>query len=221
MSGDERGPDVLREAWLGSSRDAAPRADCPEPSVLWEAARGETDPGTARALVSHTVECPACAEAWRLAMEVARMEPAEAPRLAAAAPSRTEWRWIGVAATVAALAAAGALLVRHGPETDRPLFRDTERLAIRSLLPETAPVPRASCLLRWSGGPPGTRYRIEVATERLDVVDRARDLDRPEYLVPAKALAAVPPGARLLWQVEARTPDGGRVTSPTFVLRLD
>ena len=158
-----------------------------------------------------------------------RNQPAtttEAPGAEGVEASRASRRpgplaWIGVAAAVTAIAVGGAALVRRGREVDRPLFRDSERLAIRSLVPESIPLSRARCVLRWSGGPAGTRYNVEVATERLEIVDRARDLDRPEYLVPAKALAALPPGARLLWQVELRAPDGSRLTSPTFVNRLD
>jgi hypothetical protein len=223
---DERGTSGLRDAWANSSGEAAPRPDCPEPAALWEAARGQAVPGEAHLLVRHTAECPACAEAWRLAVEVGR-GMAETTGLTAAGASVAPPRrpgtlaWIGVAAAVTAIAVGGAALVQRGRAVDRPLFRDSERRALRSLVPEPVPLPRTRCVLRWAGGPAGARYNVEVATERLEVLDRARDLDRPEYLVPAKALAALPPGARLLWQVELRAPDGSRLTSATFVNRLD
>jgi hypothetical protein len=226
MSADESGTGGLRDAWAKSSGEDTPRPDCPEPAALWDAARGEAAPGEAQRLVRHTAECPACAEAWRLAVEVGR-GMAEAPGATAVgtslAPSRRPGplAWIGIAAAVTAIAVGGAALVQRGREVDPPLFRDSERLALRSLVGESIPLSRARCVLRWSGGPAGTRYNVEVATERLEILDRARDLDRPEYLVPAKALAALPPGARLLWQVELRAPDGSRLTSATFVNRLD
>jgi Putative zinc-finger len=225
MSADEDGTGRLRDAWAMASADAAPRPDCPEPAVLWDAARGEAPPGEARRLVQHTAECAACAEAWRLAVEVGR-GMVEAPGVEPVAAARTRrpagpLAWIAMAAAAVAIAVGGAALVGRGREAERPLFRDSERLALRALVPESVPLPRTRCVLRWAGGPAGTRYNVEVATERLEVLDRARDLDRPEYLVPAKALAALPPGARLLWQVELRAPDGSRLTSATFVNRLD
>ena len=225
MSADESGTGRLREAWATASGQATPRLDCPEPGALWDAARGEAPPGEAHLLVRHTAECPACAEAWRLAVEVGR-GMAEAPGAEGVDASRASRRpgplaWIGIAAAVAAIAVGGAALVGRGREVERPLFRDSERFALRSLVSESVPLSRTHCVLRWSGGPAGTRYNVEIASERLEVLDRARDLDRPEYLVPAKALAALPPGARLLWQVELRAPDGSRLTSATFVNRLD
>ena len=48
------------------------------------------------------------------------------------------------------------------------------------------------------------------------VLATARDQPKAEYRVPAAALAGLPPGARLLWQVDAVYPDGSRRTSPTF-----
>jgi hypothetical protein len=225
MSADESGTGGLRDAWAKSSGEDTPRPDCPEPAALWDAARGEAAPGEAHLLVRHTAECPACAEAWRLAVEVGR-GMVEAPGLEPVAAARTRrpagpLAWVGIAAAAAAIAVGGAALVGRGREAERPLFRDSEQLALRALVPESVPLPRTRCVLRWSGGPAGTRYNVEVATERLEILDRARDLDRPEYRVPAKALAAVPPGARLLWQVELRAPDGSRLTSATFVNRLD
>ncbi len=179
MSADESGTGRLRDAWATASSEAAPRPDCPEPGALWDAARGEAPPGEANLLVRHTAECPACAEAWRFAVEVGR-GMAEAPGAEGVDASRASRRpgplaWIGIAAAAGAITLGGAALVGRGREVEQPLFRDSERLAIRSLVPESVPLSRA----------------------------------------------ALPPGARLLWQVELRAPDGSRVTSATFVNRLD
>jgi hypothetical protein len=219
MSADESGTDRLRDAWT-ALREAQPRGDCPDPGTLWDAVHGATS-DEARAVVLHTAECPACAEAWRLAVEVGRGMKEAATATAPATRRGAPFAWLAAAAAVAAIAIGTAALVGRGPQAERPLFRDSQPAGIRSLVPETAALPRSRCLLRWAGGPAGTRYNVEVATERLEVVDRARDLDRPEHLVPEQALAALPPGARLLWQVELRAPDGSRLTSATFVNRLD
>jgi hypothetical protein len=88
-------------------------------------------------------------------------------------------------------------------------------------VPEGRPLPRSQCVLRWSPGRPGSRYDVRVATEALEPVATGRGLGVAEYRVPDEALASLPGGTKLLWQVEALLPDGSRWTSPTFVVRIE
>jgi hypothetical protein len=114
--------------------------------------------------------------------------------------------------------ALGGALGRRAPP---PVFRQGEEAALRSLVSEDRPLPRADCVLRWEGGPPGARYTVHVVTEALDAVSSARGLDSAQYRVPAEALQRLPAGARLLWRVEAHAAEGLVRASPTFVARLD
>jgi hypothetical protein len=131
-------------------------------------------------------------------------------------------RWVPLAAAAALVVVVG-LMLRQGPIRDDqpPQYRTGEEIAIQSLLPEEAPLPRSACLLRWSAGPEGSRYNVEVATADLEVIARARGLEREEFAVPANRLADLPPGAELLWRVEATLPDGRTITTPTFIARLE
>jgi hypothetical protein len=208
----------LRAAFASRSGQA-PGPACPAPERLWSAARGERPPAEVRPLVLHLAECGACAEAWRLAREV----DAPAPSPAAATrprPAGPAWiRWGALAATVV-LAAGAAIALRQRSEP-APEFREGMRGGIRSLVPETQSLPRTRCVLRWSPGPDGTTYNLTVATAGLEKVAEARGLTAASYEVPPRALASLPPGARLLWQVEAVAPDGSRATSATFVSRVE
>jgi hypothetical protein len=101
-----------------------------------------------------------------------------------------------------------------------PAYRAQPGESITSLVPEGTVLPRARCLLRWSG-PAGARYDLLVATSDMRPLVRVPRLEASEYLVAAGALAALPAGTRLLWQVEADLPDGSRLPSRTFAFMLD
>lgn len=215
----------LREAFSSLSRYARPREDCPAPDRLWSAVRGELPPSETRRLVNHTASCPACAEAWRLAREVVRESPGEASEVERPSPAASgrRWRYASLAAAAAAaavLAVVGVLWVQSPGGPPDSVYRQAEEGAIRSLVPDEEALPRDRVLLRWSG-PEEARYDLRVSTEALDVLVTAEGLEEPEYLVRAAELEELPPSARLLWQVEATLPDGGRLASKTFVSRLE
>jgi hypothetical protein len=52
------------------------------------------------------------------------------------------------------------------------------------------------------------------------VVAAASDIGTPEYRVPADSLSNLPAGSRLFWQVVVSMPNGERISSPTFVVRV-
>jgi hypothetical protein len=92
--------------------------------------------------------------------------------------------------------------------------------APRSLVEEGATLAREGCVLRWTDAGQGVQYFVRVLDEQLAVVARGEWLERPEFAVPAAALARVEPGGRLFWQVDARAGDGTRRTSPLYSFRV-
>ena len=46
-----------------------PRSDCPATERMWDAVAGQLSTTERLAILDHTMECAACAEAWRLAIE--------------------------------------------------------------------------------------------------------------------------------------------------------
>lgn len=214
----------LRAAFAALAERAAPTPLCPDPQSLWSAVRSEAPPSEARRLVLHVAECPACAEAWRLARELRDGSPV-ATEATGTSAHRRQRRRVGAivvaAAASVALATAVALLDRGPGSVEAPALREGEAPALRSLVPEGRLLPRARCVLRWTGGPPDARYALRVVTEALDPIERVQGLTRPEHQIPEPKLRSLPSGARLLWQVEAVRPDGTRQASGTFVSGLE
>ncbi len=206
---------------------------------IWRAVSGESTPEERREVVARVAADPAWASAWRLAHELhlaaadatarrerepspearARRDP-ERPRSRAPrfhrAWSRPAW---GALATAALVLLGLGVFLRQGTDNP-PVIRGGDTVSIVSQVPEDAPLPRERCVLRWSGGPPGTRYSLQLSSEDLSVVHREDSLTLGEYAVPARVLSALPPGTKLLWQVEARLPDGEVRRSATFVNRV-
>jgi hypothetical protein len=197
-----------------ASERSRPRADCPPAEKIWAALRLELPVEERLRIIDHTIECPTCAEAWRLAIELDREIAARgtlSARAGAALSRRSTWAW--AAAAVLVLTVGAAVVLRQ--ET-RPPVRDTQPDVITSLLGENASLPRENFVLRWSAGPSGARYDIVVTTTNLDVIADVRGLERPEYRVPAERLAGLAPGTRVLWRVVAGGQDGSRTASVTF-----
>ena len=195
---------------------------CPPPETLWSAVRGELAPQAMREVLDHVALCSACAEDWRLAAELNRQQAGES----AVTPGRVLQgrfgRWRPLAATAAL--AAGLLLAvgvwrTQAPQT--PTYREARHEAIRSLLPAGQALPRQDAVLRWSPLPGAASYDVRVTTEDLfQTVASAKGTTATELRLPVAALAALPPGAKLLWQVDAVRPDGTHETSPTFTTPL-
>lgn len=200
-----------------NARASVAREGCPAGDVLVSAASGRLQGPERDAVLEHLGRCRDCTE------EVQLLRPLETWARAASArlrPARTWWTtWPAWAA--AALVLLGLPLLVTLPESRPPVTREQPGAAIRSLLPESSPVPRQSCVLRWSDAGEGARYTVSVLTLDLRPLARAEGLERPEYTVTPAALGAVPPGSPIAWMVEARWSDGRRLTSPTFVTRLD
>jgi len=214
---DER----IREAFVSRVPVASPDGSCPDPETVWRAVRRELPHARIREIGLHATTCAACAEAWRLAREVAREAPADVLPFQRTSSHARRW-WIGGALAAAAALFLIALLLPTGPALGPP-GQGTLRGAEETIRPVTdlgSPLSRESCTLRWQG-PADSRWEIRVATEDLRVIAEARDLDAAEYTVPTEALVDLPSGSRIVWQVHANLPDGRRLASRSFVQSLE
>jgi hypothetical protein len=200
---------------------AAASDDCADPDRIWLAARGELPWSETETLLDHAASCAACTVAWRMAREQARADGVSLA-LESKAANAARWRWLRYGAAAAVVVLAVGLVVQRWPQRDvtAPAFRATSVHAIRSSLPDGGALPRAAFRLRWSPGPPGTRYAIRVTDDKLSPIAEAAGLDAPEFQVSEAALGRLAPGASVLWQVQAVFPDGTRVSSDTFLGRV-
>lgn len=211
----------IESALTDLAAGARPREDCPPPERIWEAIRGEGSVAGRRQLVDHTAGCAACAEAWRLAMEIAPRQAAAAVREPARRSPALTWWPVAVAAGL--LAVVGVAFLLGGGSLfppPQPVMRGAGE-EIRALTGD-GPVARAGgVLLRWTAGPEGTLYDVVVTDPDLEVVATAEGLADPELRIPEERLSDLPAGSSLLWRVEAQLPEGSRRASPTFSTRLE
>jgi len=207
----------LRHAWRERSEAGAPSHDCADPERLWSAVRGEAPREEARRLLLHAARCPACGPALRLAREISA-----ASGLVAANSVRAGIPWWGWAAAAAAALALLSLplWLPSGEQRDAAAYRDPGADAIRSLHPDGEALPRDSFILRWTPGPPGTRYSVRVSQADLTPVASTQALERPAWHVPKEALAGLAEGSVLFWRVEAHLPDGAESASEAFRAQL-
>lgn len=214
---------TLRRAFasLAGTAPAATPGTCPEPERIYDAVRGELPPDELRRIVEHLADCPDCAEAWRLAAAFEEEGGVPAP---AASPQPFP-RLVAVAATVLVAVLAAGLWWTTVQTPEAPVYRAAGDAAVVSLLSEGEPLDRDEPVLRWEvappGAPEGTTYDVLVTTADLDLVSEASELAEARYEIPAEALAGLPSGAELLWRVEAVTPEGRRIASPTFVTQIE
>lgn len=195
-------------AWAGT---------CPDPDRIWEAVRGELPPEEVREIVDHVAVCASCAEDWRIAVafekESARQDKVPVVR---PFPVRRFQPWIAAAAAALVLTVVG-VIKPWKPDPD-PGYRGAGS-AIHSLAGETR--PSQSFVLSWTPVEGAESYDLLVTTAELQTVADPKGLATAQYQVPASALAALPPAARLHWRVTAVFPDGQRKQSQTFTTALE
>jgi hypothetical protein len=217
-----RAGDELRREFLARA-GAASDATCPDANQIWAAVRGDLPREDIHVVVDHTAGCPACAAAWRLAQELMNAD-ADFAATAATPPggTRTWMLWTPLAAAAAIVVAAGVFFVqRSAHEGPPPGYRATRPVVVESLTPENRALSRANCVLRWTASPSGSRYDVRVMDPDLNLIAEVRGLERAECVVPEAALAGLPPGEHVLWQVTVVSPGGRRFTGPTFRNRIE
>jgi hypothetical protein len=215
MSFSPQGLERLRQELLSRGGGDAPAVGCADPQRIWAAVVGRERPADLDALLAHCVRCPECQLAWSLARSIA----AASGQLPAAGGATLARRWPIAAALAAGVAALALwpLTARWRPQAPVELRTDPGE-AIAAL---SAPaLPREQALLRWTPLPAGARYSVQVALPDLTPVHQRDGLTRAEEQIPPAALLPLPAGAELIWRVEARLPDGRRLDSPAFRLRL-
>lgn len=228
----------LRRAFADGADDFpldGPPNGCPSAETIFAAAHGdlttmsEKDRGE---LLDHLAVCPVCGETWRLAVAIGKevapgattTQPAGLPggaRVIAArppAPQSFVRRALPVASALAALlliSLALPMLMPGRPGGPDTAMRGAEGLRIVDV---SGPLDRARCVLRWRLEPeqPGALFAVRVMDEQLELVASPSALAAAELAIPPHELTAIPPGGKLLWQVEATFPDGSVKDSPTF-----
>jgi hypothetical protein len=226
--------DVLARAWTAA--DAADAFDAgldassaaADPERIWRAAAGESSAEEIRALAREASKDPGVSLAWRLARELgAGAEAVDAPRGTEASVTsidrsrlgRRLWRPWPIAAAIAAAVLVVVGLRLLGPFGPEPVWRGGDPSAgSQTIVPASedgALRPRSAFTLHWLGaGEPATRYTVRVTTSDLELLYEALDLESLHATVPEAALAPWPAGTTFYWQVEARSPDGRRTSSP-------
>lgn len=209
----------LREAFAALGERAAPGPGCPEPDRLWAAATGEAPVEERHEIIAHTASCASCASAFRLARGLSEDESRQAgPVEPDSRLVRRPWlRWAAPLAAALILAVVIPGIRRNAPAP----YRGGESPEIVAEIPEAAALPREQADLRWSAGPPGSRYEVRVLTPEGREIAVESDLTTPQYRIPPSALQGVEAGSLLYWQVKALPPDGTSVASKTFSVRLE
>jgi hypothetical protein len=156
--------------------------------------------------------CASCAAAFRLARGLSE-EKKEASVI-----HRSWARWTPVVGALAAVLLLAILVPGLWRSQPSP-YRGGQDQEIRSLLDDPA-LPRDQAELRWSPGPPGTRYEVRVLTREGAEIAVESGLEAPHYRIPPSALAGIPAGTALYWQVKVLRPDGKSSASKTFEVRL-
>jgi hypothetical protein len=178
---------------------------------LYEAASGNLERGRRLAIIDHVAKCAECTQAWRIAVEVGARD-AQVP------VTRRPWHFALAASVILAVGLVTYLVIPVDQGT--PQYRE----GVDPLAPVSAigsSLPRDRFVLRWSAGPSGTTYVVRLSTADLASLLVKSDIAATELTVPSSVLANVKAGDELLWQVEARLPDGRRVVSQTFVVRVE
>lgn len=199
---------------------------CPPADRLWAGAAQSLGNPELEALLDHVAACGPCSDAWRIAVDVQR-DSSLGHDGATVVPFGPRRRWASVV-WAAGLAASVVLMIHLAvPRTSAPPpvpdagpLRGAQPGAPRSLVDDGATLARNACVLRWTEAGPGAQYFVRVLDEQMAVVALGEWLDRPEFTVPATALARVEAGGRLFWQVDARAGDGARRTSPLHSFRI-
>lgn len=205
----------------------ADRSECPDDEQIFQAASGALSVKQRRKLVDHTVACADCAESWRFARMLDQLSQQNPHGSGEVAPAKAQGgklirlHWGGAAALAAAVVLVLGLswfqpLQRDTPST--PVMRSATAGKITSAVADQTLTPQA-CQLAWQLKPLSAEvtYDVKVTSDNVfNVLFQTSNLAATQVTVPAAALAGLPQGSHLLWQVTAIYPDGSSV-SASFV----
>jgi hypothetical protein len=212
--------DRLKRAFQGLADGADADCSAEDLDQVRRALAGELPAADRRALIDRLAAEPALADAWRVAAGLQELWPSAPP----APPRRVVvWprSWMAAAAALLLIVAGGVTVLQRWPSEGNGVFRTSDQYVVESLVPDDAALPRDAFRLRWTPGPAESRYQVRVTTDDLRVLATAPDLAAPQLTVERDRLAEVPPGGRVLWQVEVTLPGGARVASRTFTARVE
>ena len=217
---DDRADERLKAAFQALGAEDGRECSSDDLDRVWRAMDGTLGADERRELIDRLASDPALAEAWRVARELRGASEAGTPAIAAPRRVVTRWRSSWLAAAAVLLAAIGSVVVLQRLQPVDNTFRAGDSYSVESLIQVDAALPRDQFRLRWTPGPPDTRYQVRVTTEDLQVLNVAADLAVAEVVIPGDSLSSVASGGRVLWQVNARLPGGGTISSATFVTRV-
>jgi len=223
MTGSTERDARLREAFASLTDVPGEGRRCPPAERIIDSADGRLDPDRNREVIRHIGECAACSTAWWLARETTERTGAMRVEEPSTGVRRVRSHWPALAAAAVLVLAAGLVGYRmlFPSAPDEPVFRIQGDTWLSSALPNDQPVSREGCVLRWTAGPEGTTYDIMVTDEDLELLSTASGLPEPEHRIDPDFLSGLPPGAKILWQVTAHTPDGTRIRSATFTTAVE
>lgn len=215
----------LREAFQSLADDGGDTVDS---EAIWRAASGEATPAERHAVIETMARNPAAAESWRIARalldELGEGDPVakdpgtphEQSRILD--PPRNRWRktMLAAAASVVLVLGLGWWSSEDVWQSSAPIYREAPVSELTAEIADGVAMPRQAFVLRWSSAGEGAHYRLRVLTPELRPVVDIDDLEATEVHLEPESLADIPDGTRLLWQVEARLPDGRTVASATF-----
>ena len=243
MSDSPRELQSLAEGLVGPSPEVAEPHDCPDGSLLWDAAADDLEPSVLGEVVDHVAQCPACAHELQTAHGLIRDMDTLRPSPTTRRP-RPSWRslakpWL-LSATAAMFPLAILMLVFLPPSVSDPrtlghppgvmgavghpygtgsVQRTVDGNHLQLLVPDGHSLSRGSFDLHWRGLPEA-RYEVHLTDLNLQPVATVWDLEQPNWQVPEGHLASLSPGTVLLWQVFAYLPDGRRIDSATWQLEI-
>lgn len=215
MTVRSRTTQALRQAFAAVDPARTGTGACPEAGKIWDAVHGRLAAEEVRGLAGHVVTCPSCCEDWRLARSGTN------PPVMPVRPPRRFGLAAGLVAAAAVVFAVGLTWVFRTAGPEPPVYRDPGAAAIRSLVPEDVPLDRTDVVLRWSPAGEDARYDVEVSTLDLAEIASAHDLPVPKFRIPAEALQDLPPDSTLVWRVAIDFPDGARIVSDAFLVRIE